>query len=207
MKRQKQQTNPANHNCVGFLLGIFNGEKFSGYLFLEESIVDDKKSLNVIVLDENGNVTDDKFEGDVYVLTVTDSDFRADCKAPGGSDKYHSGEDIYQTLSREICEETDTEVFGRTLFHTEKYYERKREHTRYFFSIIARSLPQKREKRYTTTGNEKLKVYWLPITSFVCSLFKNQRRSFKELLQNLLVNKTFFEKYEALIKSFDEISR
>ena len=208
MKRKKQRTTGlANHNCVGFLLGIFNGNNFIGYLFIEGGFdTNDIFIGNVVVLDKNGDYISDNFDGDVYVLAVTDNDFRNDCKSPGGSDKGHWGEEPYQTLKREIFEEIGSDIIRATLFCKEKHEQVGRIHMRNFFSIVAETLPNKEEKRYTSTGDERLKVYWCPLTKFVCCLFKNQRRVFGELLQILAVNRTFFNKYKSLVMNFSEIN-
>ncbi len=193
----KRVSNLSLFHSAGFLPAIFDKEKKKhvGNLFIDGQMTSDTYfDGEVVVIDLEGNILPSKFDGDVFILTVTDRDFRCDCKVPGGTS--NEGEDEYQTLVREISEEVHCNVRRALQFRREKYGE----HSRNFFVIDTVPDLELTEIRFSYAGKEKLKISWTDIVSFSCCLFKNQRSAFKQLVKILAKNKTFSLKYPGLVE-------
>lgn len=179
---------------AGFLPAIFKEKKHIGNLFIDGQMTSDTFfDGEVVVVDLKGNILPNHFDGDVFILTVTDRDFRSDCKVPGGTS--NDGENEYQTLVREISEEVHCDVRRGLQFRRERYGE----HSRNFFVIDTVPDLELGEVRFSYAGKEKLKIYWTDIVSFSCCLFKNQRVAFKQLVRILAKNKAFLLKYPGLV--------
>jgi hypothetical protein len=181
---------------AGFLPAIFRDDKCIGSLYIDGIMTNDQTfDGRVLVLNTQGEVVSDKFDGDVCILTVTNNDYRDNCKVPGGSSK--GNENPQDTLMREIPEETFCTIRKAMQFRREIYGE----HSRNFFVIDGGVDLELNQIRFSSTGGEKLKVYWLNIISFSCCLFRNQRGAFRQLVQILSKNQTFASRYKTLVEA------
>jgi hypothetical protein len=191
----KRLSNISLYYSAGFLPAIFRDGRCIGSLYLDGVMVNDHNfDGHVLVLDTQGEVVSDKFDGDVCILTVTNNDYRDNCKVPGGSSK--GIEKPQDTLMREIPEEAFCHIRKSIQFRREIYGG----HSRNFFVIDGNVDLGLNQIRFSSTGGEKLKVYWLNIINFSCCLFKNQRSAFKQLVQILSRNQTFANRYRVLVE-------
>ncbi len=192
----KRLSNESLYYSAGFLPVIFRDKKYIGSLYIEGHMINDHTfDGRVLVLNPQGEVVSERFDGDVCILTITDNDFRDDCKIPGGTSE--NNESLYDTLIREMDEEAFCCVRKAVQFRKEKYGE----HSRNFFVIDGITSLDFDQIRFSSTDSKKLKVYWMNVINFSCCLFKNQRGAFKQLIKILSKNQTFANRYPVLIES------
>ncbi|MDD4803641.1 MAG: hypothetical protein PHN69_00515 [Candidatus Pacebacteria bacterium] len=192
----KRHLNESLYHSAGFLPAIFKGREYVGSLYIEGNMKNGHTfDGRVLVLNSQGEIISDQFDGDVCILTVTNNDYRDDCKIPGGSSE--NDENPYDTLVREMFDEAFCSVQKAVQFRKEMYGE----HSRNFFvvdGIIDLGFDQ---IRFSNNGREKLKIYWMNIVDFSCCLFKNQRGAFKQLVRILSKNEMFLNKYRVLVET------